>query len=138
MDEEEENKETSKKFIKGTGIVKIFSEVSEADYHKIQKLMIERFAQDRRQFVKCTKRASEIEEEEELHKQISLYHTKDYMHSGINKTYNTLNDKIYYAKVKEEIKLIINNCQKCQQIKYDIKPVKLKFHLTETLTNKMR
>ena len=57
MDEEEENKETLKKCIKGSGIVGIFSEVSEADYHKIQKLLIEMFAQDRSlKFVKFTKK----------------------------------------------------------------------------------
>ncbi len=58
------------------------------------------------------------------------------MHSGINETYNTLKDKIYYPKFKEHIQLIINNCEKCQRVKYDRKPIRPKFKLTETPTDK--
>ena len=99
--------------------------------------MISMFSHDNNfKFVKCTKRATEIEKEENLYKQILLYHSNESMYSGINETYNTLKVKIYCPKFKDHIQLIINNCEKCQRVKYDRKPIRLMFKLTETPTDK--
>lgn len=116
-----------------SGKTGIYSKVSDTDYNKIQQQIIALFSHSRNyKFVRCSKQAKEIESERELHKQISLYHTKESMHSGINECYYNIKDKIYFPKLREHIILIINNCQKCRGIKYDRKPIKQKFEHTET------
>lgn len=136
QDNNESIKDILRKYVK-VGHVGIYSEVTDKDYNKVQQCILELFSGDRRiKFMKATIRAQEIENEEECHKQISLYHTKESLHSGISETYKTLKNKIYYPKLQEHIQLIINNCGKCQEIKYDRNPIKPLLHLTETPTNK--
>ena len=77
-------------------------------------------------------RAQDIETDVEAVKQISLYHTRESMHSGIQETYNQLKTKIYYPKLLEMIHLVINQCEICQEVKYDRKPIRAKFLQTET------
>lgn len=72
------------------------------------------------------KKAREISTEKELHKQISKYHTNESLHSGINECYYSLKDKIFFPKIREHITFIINNCDKCRNIKHDRKPIKPK------------
>lgn len=121
-----------KRYIK-SGHIGIYSEVEDRDYNKVQQIIIRLFSGDKRiKFIRTTKRAQEIENEQQCHKQISLYHTRESLHSGINETYNTLKNKIYYPKLQEHIQLIINNCEKCQEIKYDRNPIKPILNMTET------
>lgn len=111
----------------------IYSYVEERDYNKIQQLIIQLFSDNKKiKFMKLTKRVQEIETEQECHKQISLYHTIESLHSGINETYQVLKDKIYFPKLQEHIQLIISNCGKCQEIKYDRNPIKPVMSVTET------
>lgn len=125
-------KDILKRYIK-PGYTGIYSEVTDTDYNKVQLIIIGLFSGDSKiKIIRSANRAKEITSEEELHKQLSLYHTKESMHSGINECYQNLKDKIYYPKLRQHIQLIINNCEKCQQIKYDRKPIKPKFSLTET------
>lgn len=132
LDNENFIKDILKRCIK-QGYTGIYSEVSDTDYHKIQLIIISMFSGDSRtKFIRSSKRAKDILTEEELHRQLSLYHTKESMHSGINECYHNLKDKVYFPKLREHIQLIINNCEKCQQIKYDRRPIKPKFVLTET------
>ncbi len=115
------------------GTIGIFSEVPDTVYYKVQCIIIDIFKDTPNiKFLKCTKRAIEIENEEQLHKQISLYHTKESFHSGMNETFYSLKDKIYFPKLKEHINLIISNCRKCREIKYDRNPIKPNFNITET------
>ena len=49
-------------------------------------------------FFKCMKRAQDIETEAEAFKQISFYHVKESMHSGILETYNQIRNKILLSE----------------------------------------
>lgn len=73
--------------------------------------------------VKCTKRAKKIEKEEVLHKDIALYNSNESIHSSISETNYSLKNKIYYTKLKEHIRHIVNNYEKCQRIKCNKKPI---------------
>lgn len=65
---------------------------------RIQNVLISIFVCDNElQSIKCTKRATEIIREK-LHREISLYHNDESMHSGMNETYNTLKEKLFYPK----------------------------------------
>lgn len=60
------------------GYIGIYSDVSDTDYHKVQLLLISMFSGNTKiKFIRSSKRAKEIISEEELHKQLSLYHTKE-------------------------------------------------------------
>lgn len=127
LNNEQGVKDTLRKYIK-EGSTGIYSEVTDSDYHTIQLYIISLFSNDPRyKFIKCTKRAREMLTESELHTQLSLYHTKESLHSGINECYYTLKDKIFFPNFREHIRLIINNCEKCHAIKYDRNPIKPKF-----------
>lgn len=129
-------KNVLKRYI-SSGRIGIYAEVDDRDYNKVQQCIIELFSGDNTiKFIKATRRAQEIDNEAECHKQISLYHTKESLHSGINETYKTLKEKIFFPKLVKHIQLIINNCSKCQAIKYDRNPIKPKFSITETPNNK--
>ena len=119
------------------GKIGIFSEVSERSYNTVQEKLIEMYSNEKQvEFIKCTIRAQDIETEVEAVKQISLYHVKESMHSGIQETYNQIKNKIYYPRLMELIQLVINQCEVCQEIKYDRNPIKLKFSYTETPSTK--
>lgn len=128
--------EIFRKYI-GKGKIGIFSELSEHTYNTVQEKLIEMFSNDNQlEFVKCTMRAQDIEAEVEAVKQISFYHVRESLHSGIVETYNQMKYKIYYPKLMELIQIVINQCEICQQVKYDRKPIKAKFFNTETPSNK--
>lgn len=121
-----------RRFIK-SGITGIYTELTYHEYNKIQQLLIQLFGHNNQiKFIKATLRAQEISNLEEAQKQISLYHTQESLHSGIIETYHSLKNKIYYPKLVKEITKIINNCKTCLQTKYERKPIKKKFELSET------
>lgn len=124
--------EIFKKYV-SKGKIGIFSELSDHNYNIVQEKLIELFSNDKQiEFIKCTMRAQDIETEVEAIKQISLYHVRESAHSGIIETYNQIKNKIYYPGLMQLIQLVINQCEICQEIKYDRKPIKLKFSHTET------
>lgn len=115
------------------GKIGIYSELSEQSYNKVQEKLIEMFSNDKQiKFIKCTIRAQDIETEVEAVKQISLYHVRESIHSGIMETYNQIRNRIYYPKLIELIQIVINQCEVCQEVKYDRNPIKPKYFITET------
>lgn len=129
---DEELIEIFKEYI-GKGKIGIFTDLSYQEYNRIQQILIKLYNHDRElTFVKVTKRAKDIVSLDELNKQIALYHTKESLHSGIVETYYQLKDKLYYPKLFEQIRKQISNCQRCLTIKYDRKPIKPKFQISET------
>lgn len=118
------------------GITGIYTELSYHQFNKIQQVLIELFGDDRNiKFIKATMRAREIKTAEEIHRQISLYHTVESMHSGIIETFNSLKNKLYYPKLVEEITKVINNCKTCLETKYERKPFRVKYKISETPTS---
>lgn len=128
--------EIFKKYIR-KGKVGIYSELSEHSYNVVQEKLIDMYSNDNQiEFIKCTLRAVDIETEVEAVKQISLYHVRESMHSGINETYNKIKYKIYYPDLMKLIQIVINQCDICKEVKYDRKPIKAKFSATETPSGK--
>lgn len=78
------------------------------------------------------RRVRDLRTEDEARKQISIYHIRESQHSGIIESYNTLKQQIYYPELTRVITQIINNCDICQEAKYERKPIQEKFKLTET------
>lgn len=127
--------EIFKKYI-AIGKIGIFSELSDSKYNEVQQKLIELYSNNRKiKFIRCSYRAHELKTETEAVKQISLYHVRESFHSGIQETYNNIKNKIYYPKLLELIQIVINQCEVCQTVKYDRKPIKPKFEISETPSN---
>lgn len=115
------------------GRIGIYSELNDHEYNKLQKVIIDLYSGNRNiKFLKCTFFASDIEDEEELNKQISLFHKNESGHSGIVATYESIKNRIYNPHLKIAVYQIINNCDICAEAKYDRNPIRKKFHFTET------
>lgn len=118
------------------GTTGIYSEISDHKYNIVQQKLREMFSNDGQiKFFRCSFRAQDIKTEVEAVKQISLYHIRESIHSGIQETFNAIKNKIYYPKLMELIQIIINQCEVCQEVKYDRRPIKPKLQHTETPTD---
>lgn len=67
----------------------------------------------------------------ELKEAILQEHFKN-NHRGINEVYLEIKSTLYYPNLKREITQVINNCYICSIAKYERKPLKLPFRITET------
>lgn len=115
------------------GKVGIYSALNDHEYNKVQNLLLnEILTNPHLKFVKCSRFARDIENDEELDKQIALYHKIESGHCGIIATYEGIKQKIFNPNLREHIHKIINNCEICTGGKYDRNPIKNKFSLTET------
>lgn len=115
------------------GKIGIYSEVTDHEYYKVQLQLIKEFpGRDKFKFVKCSYFAKDIENDNELNRQIALFHKYESGHSGIIATYENIKHKVYNPHLKLSIHKIINNCHICSSAKYDRNPIKNKFRLTET------
>lgn len=114
------------------GKVGIYSELNDHEYNKVQKILVDEFTGSEVKFVKCTYFAKDIEDNNELNKQLALFHKYESGHSGIVATYESVKSKIYSTNLKVAVHKIINNCHICSSSKYDRNPIKSKFKFTET------
>jgi hypothetical protein len=114
------------------GTTAIFSELEDHQYNLLQNKLKELFSNDNKiKFVKCVKRAIDLENEEGAIEKIKNTHLES-NHRGIIENYNELKDTIFFPKLKELIQKYINNCDICNLAKFDRNPNKYKFELTET------
>lgn len=114
------------------GKVGIFSELNDHEYNKLQKVLVSEFPDSGIKFVKCTYFAKDVEEVDEVNKQVALFHKYESGHSGMVATYEGIKNLIYSPNLKTSIHKIINNCHICSCAKYDRNPIRRKFQQTET------
>lgn len=115
------------------GKVGIYSYLNDHEYYKVYKIIESEYSMNPHiKFVKCTKFARDIENEDELKTQIALFHKNESCHCGIVATYEKLKSIIYNPNLRIRIHKIINNCDVCSGGKYDRNPIKSKFYTTET------
>lgn len=115
------------------GKIAIFSKLNDHEYNRLQNVIIKEFAGNNKiKFVKCSKFAEDIVAENDLKKQIALFHKFETGHAGIIPTFEKIKHKIYNPNLKEFIQKVINNCEICSAAKYDRNPIKNKFQITPT------
>lgn len=95
---------------------RIISEIYEANSFKLH---IDKLLED-------------VTDEREQKKLIKKHHEQLQSHTGIKETTNSLKRKYYWPKLAYDVNYYINDCTTPQQNKYESKPVKQKFELTET------
>lgn len=114
------------------GISSIYSELEDSKYNILQSKLIELFSNERKiKFVKCTKRAKDLDTEDDALKLIQETHEAT-NHRGILENYSEIKDTYFYPKLKELVHKFINNCDICNLSKYDRKPIQYKFEISET------
>ena len=69
---------------------------------------------------------------ENRQKELIIYHHNKTCHRGINEGLLALSKLYYWPNMKNNLTEYINNCDTCQQAKYDRHPPKIKFSLTHT------
>ncbi|XP_037921415.1 ubiquitin-like-specific protease 1 [Hermetia illucens] len=127
--------EIFRKYIK-KGTTGIYSEIADTKCNIVQEKLRQMFSNNSTiKFIRCSHRAQDILTETEAVKQISFYHVRESLHSGIQETFHSLKNKIYYPKLLDIIHVVINQCDVCQQVKYDRKPIKPKFEFSETTSD---
>lgn len=83
---------------------------------------------------KCSKILEDVEQPDDQHNQIKNYHEGKCNHRGITETLQKLSIKYYWPNMQKTIQKYINDCDICKVVKYDRKPLKLKFNITPTPT----
>ncbi|CAD7085784.1 unnamed protein product [Hermetia illucens] len=114
------------------GKIGIYSELPYSIYNKLQTLIVKLFSNNLKlHFIKYSKRAIDLLDQEQTLKIIKTEHEKN-KHLGVNKTYDNLKGKYYFPKLEKLINEYIDNCETCGKTKYDRKPYKIKFEISET------
>lgn len=114
------------------GKIGIYSELEDPEYNILQQKLLELFSNEQKiKFVKCTRLAIDLESEDEAFKLIEEIH-KNNNHRGIVENYKEIRNTHFYPKLKELVHKYINNCDVCNLSKYDRRPVKYKFEISET------
>lgn len=81
--------------------------------------------------IRCNHILEDIEDEESLAKLIEEEHLRN-NHRGITEVTKELQMKYYNPKLSIRVTQFINNCEICNLEKYERKPIKQKYQLTET------
>lgn len=98
---------------------------------KIQNVYSLYFSQGKQyKIIRTTKLLKDVLSDDEQDEIIKKYH--DFRHTGINETFTHLRREYYFPNLKSKITYYINNCKLCNENKYDRKPPKQNFELTET------
>jgi transposase InsO family protein/predicted aspartyl protease len=74
----------------------------------------------------------DIEDEDERALIVAQTHVSKTMHRGINENYEYLKKRYYWPRMKEDVNMYINQCEVCNLVKYDRRPIKVKFKETFT------
>lgn len=103
------------------------------DFYTIFKTTFEEIFSNNENFkiIRCFQLTEDIENEELLTEIIKKEHL-DKNHRGIQAVFKELITRIYNPRLKLRITQFINNCEVCNLEKYDRKPPKIPYKITET------
>jgi hypothetical protein len=71
----------------------------------------------------------DLEEQKTL---VENYHCAKTYHRGINENYSQIRKRYYWPSMLNDVTRYVNNCNTCQQIKYERKPIRLEYKETPT------
>lgn len=83
---------------------------------------------------RCTKKLVDITNKNDIKEIIQNYHEGKSNHRGIDETYQKIKERYYWPNAKNSVQTYINDCEICQQSKYERNPVKIKMNVTPTAT----
>jgi Reverse transcriptase (RNA-dependent DNA polymerase)./Integrase core domain. len=96
------------------------------------KILMETFHKESYKIVKCECVLEDIESIEEQTQILITYHEGKTNHRGILETYQKLKRRYYWPNAYQDIQKTINNCETCQNNKYERRPFQINENITET------
>jgi hypothetical protein len=85
-------------------------------------------------FTRYLKLLTDVENPDEQQQLIEDYHLGKNNHRGTTESLLKLSSKYYWPNMQKSLQNYINRCDTCRVVKYDRKPLKLKFNITPTPT----
>lgn len=114
------------------GKVGIYSEVENSLYCIVQETLTSLFGNDSNlKFVRCTKLAIDLENEEKVYEVIDTIHN-DTNHRGILENFEELKYSYFFPNLIKYVNRFINSCRICSENKYDRNPYIKRFNHTVT------
>jgi len=107
---------------------------SEEELYRIFCSVVREKIKNNIRFKKCAKILIDVDTLDEQHNLIQEYHLGKCNHRGVNETYLKLSKEYYWPNMQLSIQNFIAKCEICRTVKYDRKPIKLKFNITPTPT----
>lgn len=83
-------------------------------------------------FKKCNKTLTDIEDPDQQTNIVQNYHEGKTNHRGMTETHLKLCERYYWPNQLKTIQNFINQCETCKIVKYDRKPLKIKYNITPT------
>ena len=83
-------------------------------------------------FKRCKFKLLDVTDENEIPEIIKNYHESKTNHRGIDETEQRIKKVFYWPNLKRSIQTYINECNICQQTKYERHPVKMEMNITPT------
>lgn len=96
------------------------------------KTLSKHFKESEINFVRCTKRLTDVYDERDQVTVVKDYHEGKNNHRGIDETYDKIHKLYYWPNQRQFIQEFINKCEICLKTKYDRKPVKPPLNITPT------
>ncbi|CAD7091435.1 unnamed protein product [Hermetia illucens] len=128
-------KDILRRYIPEKGTVGIHCELSDSESNKIQLIIVSLYSNNSNlKFIKCTNNAVDLLTEDQLLEKIKETHEKS-NHRGILENYEEIKNKFYFQGIIKVITKFINNCETCNLAKYNRKPIKPEFQISETPKN---
>ncbi|CAD7087829.1 unnamed protein product [Hermetia illucens] len=124
-----------RRYIPEKGTVGIHCDLNDSKWNTVQLSIVSLYSNNPNlKFIRSTNRAIDLLTEEQCFEKISEIHGKS-NHRGILENYEEIKNKFYYQGIIKVITKYINNCGACNLAKYDRKPVKPEFQLSQTPKN---
>ncbi|CAD7078654.1 unnamed protein product [Hermetia illucens] len=122
-----------RRYIPEKGHIGIYCKLNDHQWNVVQQNIINLYSNNNDlKFIKCTQLVIDLINEEQCYDKIREIH-ENTNHRGITENYAEIKNKFYYNGILKLITKYINNCDICNQIKYDRNPVK--FLISETPTD---
>ena len=99
---------------------------------KIGQILMENFQKESYKLIKCETLLDDVESLEEQKEILINYREGKTNHRGMLETYQKLKQKYYWPNIFNDIQKYINNCDICQNSKYERKPIQMDDNLTQT------
>lgn len=100
-------------------------------FQTLEQVFQTHFSNNKLKIIRCNRILKDITDEENLAKLIEQEHLRN-NHRGIVEVCKELQLEYFHPKLCARVSQFINNCEICNIEKYDRKPIKQKFQITET------
>nr|CAI5851064.1 unnamed protein product [Callosobruchus analis] len=103
-------------------------------YEKFSAVLQTMFRSNSLKFKMCKIKLVDVTIKSDIKDIIRNYHESKTNHRGIEETYQRIKEKYFWPNMKKAVQTYINECEICQQSKYERHPIRIAMNLTPTAT----